>query len=77
MLFRRQEKQERSNSWRRLSIFIRDTEKEAEPDRYIGLANIEGNTGELVSSTEEPGRGQCFVFQKGDVLYGRLRALPE
>ena len=53
--------------------FIRDTEKEAEPDRYIGLANIEGNTGELVSSTEEPGRGQCFVFQKGDVLYGRLR----
>ena len=53
--------------------FIRDTEKEADPEKYIGLANIESNTGELASTTEEPGKGQCFIFQNGDVLYGRLR----
>ena len=53
--------------------FIRDTEKEADTNRYIGLANVESNTGELVATTEELCKGQCFVFQKGDVLYGRLR----
>jgi len=44
--------------------FKRDTEKEADPDKYIGLANIESNTGELAVTTEEPGKGQCFFSIK-------------
>ena len=53
--------------------FKRDIEGKADPEQYIGLAKIESNTGELVADTVEFGKGQCFVFQKGDILYGRLR----
>ena len=53
--------------------FKRDIEKEADPKRYIGLAKIESNTGELVADAVNLGKGQCFAFQKGDILYGRLR----
>lgn len=53
--------------------FIRDIKKEAGPEQYIGLASIESNTGELVANIVEPGKGQCLIFQNGDVLYGRLR----
>ena len=53
--------------------FKQDTEKEADPERYIGMADIESNTGELAAGNEAAGRGQCYLFRKGDVLYGRLR----
>lgn len=41
-------------------------------DKYLGLAGVESNTGEL-SGTSESVAGQAFVYRAGDVLYGRLR----
>jgi type I restriction enzyme, S subunit len=43
---------------------------------YIGLENIASHTGELVSVTEAIGseiQSAKYVFQTGDILYGRLR----
>jgi len=40
--------------------------------RYIGLASVAGNTGQLTDAVESAA-GQCFRFGKDDVLYGRLR----
>ncbi len=40
--------------------------------RYIGLASVAGNTGQLTAAVESAS-GQCFRFEKDDVLYGRLR----
>jgi type I restriction enzyme S subunit len=39
---------------------------------YLGLANVQSHTGELVESDEEAA-GVCFVFKTGDVLFARLR----
>ena len=52
--------------------FKRKTIKVPEGMRYIGLASIASNTG-LLSDTEETATGQCVVFGRSDVLYGRLR----
>lgn len=43
---------------------------------FIGLENIESNTGNLVNFNISKGiqvKSSKFVFQKGDVLYGKLR----
>lgn len=40
--------------------------------KYLGLAGVESQTGEL-SGIEEGASGQAFVYETGDVLYGRLR----
>ena len=40
--------------------------------RYMGLASIESNTGQL-SGVEETTLGKGIEFDSGDVLYGRLR----
>ncbi|MXW08079.1 MAG: hypothetical protein F4Z87_08200 [Gammaproteobacteria bacterium] len=52
--------------------FKRDIAKVSEGVRYIGLASITSNTGQL-SDAKETATGQCIVFERGDVLYGRLR----
>lgn len=39
---------------------------------YLGLAGVESQTGEL-SGIQEEAAGQAFVYEKDDVLYGRLR----
>ena len=41
-------------------------------EEYLGLAGVESQTGELSGIAEEAA-GQAFVYQVGDVLYGRLR----
>lgn len=41
-------------------------------DKYLGLAGVESQTGEL-SGVEEDAAGQAFAYCRGDVLYGRLR----
>ena len=41
-------------------------------EEYLGLAGVESQTGEL-SGIKEEAAGQAFVYQVGDVLYGRLR----
>lgn len=40
--------------------------------KYLGLAGVESQTGELSGANEEA-TGQAFIYQIGDVLYGRLR----
>ena len=52
--------------------FKRDIVRAPEGTRYIGLASINSNTGQL-SDAEETASGQSFAFNRGDVLYGRLR----
>lgn len=41
-------------------------------ERYIGLASVASHTGQLTEAVETAS-GQCFAFEKNDVLYGRLR----
>lgn len=52
--------------------FKRNITKVSDGMRYIGLASITSNTGQL-SGTVETATGQCIPFDSGDVLYGRLR----
>ena len=52
--------------------FKRSITKVSEGMRYIGLASITSNTGQL-SDAEETATGHCITFKRGDVLYGRLR----
>lgn len=40
--------------------------------RYIGLASVASNSGQLTNAVETAA-GQCFEFDVDDVLYGRLR----
>ncbi|MBN8476054.1 hypothetical protein [Sulfuritalea sp.] len=51
--------------------FIRDQIRAPGPN-YLSLANVQSNTGELVA-TDEDVTGACSVFQRGDVLFARLR----
>lgn len=51
--------------------FIREQVK-TPGSNYLSLANVQSHTGELVS-TEEDVTGACSVFQRGDVLFARLR----
>jgi restriction endonuclease S subunit len=37
------------------------------------MANIESNTGIYLSSENEKGQGDCSIFSKGNVLFGKLR----
>jgi|SRR5665213_493671 len=53
--------------------FVRDQYSVRQGDDYLGLANIQPNTGERVESTEEDGVGSCFHYREGDVLFARLR----
>lgn len=59
-------------SLRDVADFLRDTVPVANNALYLGLANVASNTGELVNYDEEIG-GQCFAFEKNDVLFARLR----
>ncbi|MGC4031350.1 MAG: hypothetical protein QM754_06340 [Tepidisphaeraceae bacterium] len=40
--------------------------------KYLGLANVQSNTGELIETDDEPS-GLCPTFKPGDVLMTRLR----
>ena len=42
-------------------------------DKYVGMANIESNTGKYIPSKKDKGKGDCAVFKKGDILFGKLR----
>lgn len=58
-----------------LARFVRDHVPAPSPgDFYIGLANVERDTGELVAGMEEDlPEGACLRFQPGDVLFAKLR----
>jgi len=52
--------------------FQRNIVKKPGDARYIGLASVASGTGQLTEAIETAS-GQCFAFEPGDVLYGRLR----
>lgn len=51
--------------------FVRDQIK-TPSENYIGLVGVQSQTGEL-SGVEEEVEGTCFTFERGDVLFARLR----
>jgi restriction endonuclease S subunit len=51
--------------------FLRDAVS-ADGKKYLGLAGVVSNTGEL-SGVDEKAEGQAFSYSQGDVLYARLR----
>jgi type I restriction enzyme, S subunit len=55
-----------------LVSFQRESGQRSDDARFIGLASVAGNSGQLTDAVETAS-GQCFSFEEGDVLYGRLR----
>lgn len=53
--------------------FRRDQRQVRPDDPYLGLANVQPNTGERIDSTEEDGEGTVFEYVQNDVLFARLR----
>ena len=53
--------------------FRRDQRQIQPGDPYLGLANVQPNTGVRVDSTEEDGEGTVFEYAENDVLFARLR----
>ena len=66
-------KGEAASSLSILADFIRDQRTVQLGDTYLGLANVQPNTGERVASSDEDGKGNCFQYEQGDVLFARLR----
>jgi type I restriction enzyme S subunit len=56
----------------RLVSFQRDVVTSPGGARYIGLASVSSQSGQLTDAAETA-TGQCFTFEPDDVLYGRLR----
>ncbi|MBI3538016.1 MAG: restriction endonuclease subunit S [Chloroflexi bacterium] len=55
-----------------IADFVRDLATVTAEDKYIGLASVQSNTGELVETVEEA-EGACLRFVENDVLFARLR----
>ncbi len=64
---------ERATTLLGVADFVRDQRPVEASDDYLGLANVQSNTGEWIESTEEDGKGLCYQYAKGDVLFARLR----
>lgn len=64
---------DRSGTLASVADFIRNQRKIRPGDAYLGLANIERNTGERVDSTDDDGEGIVFEYAANDVLFARLR----
>jgi hypothetical protein len=56
-----------------LADFRRDSRQIQPADDYLGLANVQSNTGERIESADEDGEGTVFEFAEHDVLFARLR----
>lgn len=52
--------------------FHRNIVRSANNADYLGLVGVESQTGEL-SGIQEEASGQAFLYEKNDILYGRLR----
>lgn len=63
----------RAEPLEKIADFIRDHTSAKNEPRYIGLANVQGHTGELLETEDEQPDGQCFKFIDNDVLFARLR----
>jgi len=63
-----------SHPLRKAAIFCRDLRTEiSEGAIYIGLENIEANTGRYLPSSEKESVSSAFAFRKGQVLFPKLR----
>jgi len=56
-----------------IADFRRDQRQVQPNDSYLGLANVQPNTGERVESSEEDGEGTVVEYAENDVLFARLR----
>lgn len=63
-----------SLSLKSVCLFVRDLRTEIpEGATYIGLENIESNTGRYIPSSEKETVSSAFAFRKGQVLFPKLR----
>lgn len=63
-----------SLSLKSVCLFVRDLRTEIpQGATYIGLENIESNTGRYVPSSEKGTVSSAFAFRKGQVLFPKLR----
>jgi type I restriction enzyme, S subunit len=69
----RKYKGDRCATLQAVAEFQRDQRQVQPNDSYLGLANVQPNTGERVDSTEEDGEGTVFEYAENDVLFARLR----
>jgi restriction endonuclease S subunit len=56
-----------------IADFIRKQRKTTEQDSYLGLANVQSNTGEKIENSAEDGKGTVYEYENNDVLFARLR----
>jgi len=56
-----------------IADFVRDLATVTAEEKYIGLASVQSNTGELIESVEEEAEGACLRYVENDVLFARLR----
>ena len=56
-----------------VAAFVRDRQDADDGARYLGLADVRSNTGELAPEPQDHPGTTCYAFQEGDVLYSRLR----
>ncbi len=57
-----------------VSLFRKNIVKEIPEDvSYVGLENIEGNTGSYIATTEKESISSAIEFKKGQVLFPKLR----
>jgi type I restriction enzyme M protein len=64
---------ERAEQLKDIAHFHRDVEIVNNPKEYIGLANVQSNTGELIKATTAKVAGRCLRFYTGDILFAKLR----
>lgn len=63
-----------SRSLRRAASFCRDLQTEIpEGVMYVGLENVEANTGRYLPSSDKESVSSAFAFRKGQVLFSKLR----
>lgn len=63
-----------SFSMKSVCLFVRDLRTEIQEGvAYIGLENIESNTGRYVPSSEKETVSSAFAFRRGQVLFPKLR----
>lgn len=55
-----------------IAIFVRERTTVQQGDTYIGLADVQSHTGELLP-TEQEVSGTAYSFRENDVLFARLR----
>lgn len=66
-----------TNKWRKLKEVVRDvksiTKTFSNGDVYVGLENIESNTGEYIATSDKESISSAAVFKKGHILFPKLR----